>query len=122
VPRHAATGRLGQVCDRWIYTACLCFGLDLAEQGVGGFGYDYSARQAEYSRKLLFRSGPRMEDLFERVPARTRSRLDIPAVRKIFGLYARPHRTSKAGPPGQDIVPGAPRYGLSSEARFGLGP
>ena len=21
-------GRLGQVCDRWIYTACLCFGLD----------------------------------------------------------------------------------------------
>ncbi len=31
-PRHAAIGRLGQVCDRWIYSACLCFGLDLAEQ------------------------------------------------------------------------------------------
>jgi hypothetical protein len=27
-----AAGRLGQVIDRWIYTAALCFGLDLAEQ------------------------------------------------------------------------------------------
>ena len=26
-------GRLSQVIDRRIYTACLCFGLDLAEQG-----------------------------------------------------------------------------------------
>ncbi len=26
-PRDAAIGRLGQACDRWIYTACLCFGL-----------------------------------------------------------------------------------------------
>ena len=31
-PRDAAIGRLGQVCDRWIYSACLCFGLDLEEQ------------------------------------------------------------------------------------------
>jgi hypothetical protein len=113
LPRRAATGRLGQVCDRWIYTACLCFGLDLAEQGMGGFRYDYSVYQAEYSRNLLFRSGPRMEDLFERVLDRTRSRLDIPAVRTIFGLYARPHRTRKTGPPAQDIVPGTPRYGLT---------
>ena len=28
----ATIGRLTQVCDRWIYTACLCFGLDLDEQ------------------------------------------------------------------------------------------
>ena len=27
--QDAAVGRLGQVCQRWIYTACLCFGLDL---------------------------------------------------------------------------------------------
>ena len=33
----AAIGRLGQVCDRWIYTACLCFGLDLADQEASGF-------------------------------------------------------------------------------------
>jgi len=35
------------VCDRWIYTACLCFGLDLAEQQRSGFGYGYSVYQAE---------------------------------------------------------------------------
>jgi hypothetical protein len=76
--RHAAIGRLGQVCDRWIYTACLCFGLDLAEQGMSGFRYGYTVYQAEYSRNLLFRSGGQMEDLFNCVLDRTRSRLDIP--------------------------------------------
>jgi hypothetical protein len=121
VPRQAAMGRLGQVCDRWIYTACLCFGLDLAEQGMSGFRYDYSVYQAEYSRNLLFASGARMEDLFERVLDRTRSRLDIPAVRTLFGLYARPHRNRKAGPPAQDIVIETPRYGLTwFRLRFGL--
>src|SRR5690242_13414632 len=34
----ATIGRLTQVCDRWIYTACLCFGLDVAEQARSGFG------------------------------------------------------------------------------------
>jgi len=52
----AATGRLGQVCDRWTCTACLCFGLDLAEQGMSGFRCGYTVYQAEYSRNLL--SGP----------------------------------------------------------------
>ena len=31
-------GRLSQVIDRWIYTACLCFGLDLTEQARSGWG------------------------------------------------------------------------------------
>ena len=30
-------GRLGQVIDRWIYTACLCFGLDIDEQEQSRF-------------------------------------------------------------------------------------
>ena len=30
--QDAAAGRLGRVIDRWIYTACLCCGLDLADQ------------------------------------------------------------------------------------------
>jgi hypothetical protein len=71
LPRHAAIGRLGQVCDRWIYTACLCFGLDLADQHISGFRYGYSVYQAEYSRNLLFASGGKMEDLFDRVLDRT---------------------------------------------------
>ncbi len=113
LPRPAATGRLGQVCDRWIYSACLCFGLDLAEQGMSGFRYSYTVYQAEYSRNLLFSSGAQMEDLFDRIIDRTRSRLDIPAVRTIFGLKNRPHRNRAAGPPAQEIVIENSRYGLT---------
>jgi hypothetical protein len=119
-PREAAIGRLGQVCDRWIYTACLCFGLDLAEQQASGFCYAYSVYQAEYSRNLLFRSGAQMEKLFDRILDRTRSRLDIPALRTLFGLKARPHHNRKHGPPAQDIVIEKPQYGLSwFQIRFG---
>ena len=109
----AAIGRLGQVCDRWIYSACLCFGLDLAEQGMSGFRYSYTVYQAEYSRNLLFRSGGQMEDLFDRVLDRTRSRLDIPALRTLFGLKNRPHRNRAAGPPAQEIVIEKSQYGLT---------
>ena len=119
--RHAAIGRLGQVCDRWIYSACLCFGLDLAEQARSGFRYAYSIYQAEYSRNLLFRSGAQMEDLFDRILDRTRSRLDIPALRTLFGLKNRPHSNRASGPPAQEIVIETPQYGLSwFRIRFGL--
>ena len=63
--QDAAIGRLGQVCDRWIYTACLCFGLDLAEQQASGFRYAYSVYQAEYSRNLLFACGAQMDRVFD---------------------------------------------------------
>jgi hypothetical protein len=121
LPRQAATGRLGQVVDRWIYTACLCFGLDLAEQGMSGFRYNYSVYQAEYSRNLLFRSGGQMEDLFDRIRDRTRSRLDIPTLRTLFGLKNRPHHDRAAGPPAQEIVIENSQYGLTwFRIRFGL--
>src|SRR6516162_1502564 len=32
-----AVGRLCQVCERWIYSSCLCFALDLEEQKRSGF-------------------------------------------------------------------------------------
>ena len=119
--QHAAIGRLGQVCDRWIYTACLCFGLDLAEQGMSGFRYSYTVYQAEYSRNLLFRSGAQMENLFDRICDRTRSRLDIPTLRTLFGLKHRPHANRAAGPPAQEAVIETPQYGLTwFRIRFGL--
>jgi hypothetical protein len=117
----AAIGRLGQVCQRWIYTACLCFGLDLADQQRSGFCYGYSVYQAEYSRNLLFRSGGQMEDLFDRVLDRTRSRLDIPVLRTIFGLKNRPHQNRASGPPAQEAVIEKPQYGLAwFRIRFGM--
>ena len=117
----AAIGRLGQVCDRWIYTACLCFGLDLAGQARSGFRYAYSIYQAEYSRNLLFGSGGQMEDLFDRILDRTRSRLDIPTLRTLFGLKNRPHHNRAAGPPAQEAVIEKSQYGLTwFRVRFGL--
>lgn len=90
---HPATiGRLAQVIDRWIYTACLCFGLDVDEQARSGFGYGYSVYQAEYSRNLMFTVGAQMDRVFDRVVDRTRSRLDVPILRTLFGAKQRPGR------------------------------
>jgi hypothetical protein len=93
--QHAAVGRLGQVCQRWIYTACLCFALDLDEQHRSGFGYGFAVYQLEYSRNLIFADGARMQRVFDAVVDRTRSRLDVPKIRTIFGTAQRPRRTRK---------------------------
>ncbi|MGH3997122.1 MAG: hypothetical protein ACRDTJ_06630, partial [Pseudonocardiaceae bacterium] len=90
---HPATaGRLSQVCDRWIYSACLCFALDLDDQVRSGFRYGYSVFQAEYSRNLLFAYGRQMDRVFNTVVDRTRSRLDVPTLRTLFGAKQRPGR------------------------------
>jgi len=69
LPQDAAAGRLGQVCDRWICSACLCFGLDLAGQARSGFRYAYSVYQAEHSRNLIFGDGRQLDRVFTRWPA-----------------------------------------------------
>src|SRR6266540_1751281 len=79
-------GRLSQVLDRWIYSACLCFGLDLADQQRSGFGYAYSIYQVEYSRNLIFSSGAVMERAFDAIVDRTRTRIDVPRLRTLFGV------------------------------------
>jgi hypothetical protein len=71
--QHATIGRLRRVCERWIYSACLCFGLSMAEQQQSGFRYAYSVYQAEYSRNLLFRSGGQMDRVFNTMVDRTRA-------------------------------------------------
>jgi hypothetical protein len=117
----AAVGLLSQVCERWIYSTCLVFGLDLEEQARSRFDYSYSVYQAEYSRNLQFRTGRQMETVFERMLDRTRSRLDIPVLRTLFGAKARPHRDRLAGPPAEEVVIEKPQYGLTwFKIRFGL--
>ena len=104
-----------------IYSACLCFGLNMAEQARSGFAYSYSIYQAEYSRNLLFASSGQMQDLFGRVLDCTRSRLDIPALRVLFGLKSRPHPNRAAGPPAQEIVIEKSQHGLAwFRIRLGL--
>ena len=114
VSQPGAAGLLRDVCERWIYSACVCFGLDINEQARSGFGYAYSVYQAEYSRNLLFADGARMQRLFDTVVDRTRSRLDVAMVRTLFGAKTRPHRDRKSGPPRLAAVIGTPRYDLTT--------
>ena len=117
-----AIGRLGQVCDRWIYSACLCFGLGLEEQAASGFRYNYAVYQLEYSRNLLFESGREMDAVFERIVDRSRTRLDIKTVRKLFGYGQRPRRRSDGDlSPRQAVVIETPSYDLTVfKVHFGL--
>jgi hypothetical protein len=89
---------LTEVCERWIYSACLCFALDAEEQRRTGFRSAYSVYQVEYSRNLLFRAGAQMEQVFQRLVDRTRARLDVRRLRTLFGAKARPHRDRRHGP------------------------
>jgi hypothetical protein len=119
--QDAIVGRLSQVCDRWIYTACLCFGLDSDEQARSGFRYNYSVYQVEYSRNLIFRVGAQMDRVFNTVLDRTRSRLDVPILRSLFGAKSRPHADRAAGPPSLAVVIETPRYDLTLfKVHFGL--
>ena len=115
-------GRLSQVIDRWIYTACLCFGLDLDEQRQSRFVYAYSIYQVEYSRNLLFGSGAVMDRVFNTLVDRTRSRLDLPTVRTLFGSRNRPHHTPGYQlSPRQSVVIEKPRWNLTIfKVHFGL--
>lgn len=89
--------RLAQVCDRWIYSACLCFGLTRAEQQRSDFLYTYSTYQLEYSRNLLFKSGRKLDQVYQGLIDRTRNLLDVPRLKTIFGRKHRPHQDRSKG-------------------------
>ena len=106
-------GRLHQLCERWIYTTCLCFALDLDEQKRSVFRYQYSAYQMEYSRNLLFHSGNRMQQVFQALIDRTRAPLDLHRIKTIFGDKNRPHYDKrKRNPTRWGVVVETPAYDL----------
>jgi hypothetical protein len=107
-------GCLRQLCERWIYTACLCFALDLDEQGRSAFHYQYSVYQVEYSRNLLFQSGRQMDQLFQALIDRTRGPLDLDRVRTIFGDKKRPHYDRRRKNPTRwGVVVETPAYDMT---------
>lgn len=85
-------GQLRQVCDRWSYSSCLHFVLPEEERVQSGFRYEYALYQVEYNRNLLFQCGQQMEQVFDSLIERTRTRLDIKRIKTIFGLKKRPSR------------------------------
>jgi hypothetical protein len=120
--QDATVGRLSQVCDRWIHSACLCFGLDLDEQARSGFRYNYSVFQVEYSRNLIFRVGGQMDRVFNTVVDRTRARLDVPTLRTLFGVKRRPGVNGTPDlSPKLAVVIETPRWDLTLfKVHFGL--
>lgn len=106
-------GRLTQVCERWIYSCCLCFALNTAEQERSGFRYQYSVYQVEYSRNLLFRVGGQLEAVFQRLIDRTRARLDVRQVKTLFGAKYRPRQRRSGDTPRLAVVVERPTYDLT---------
>src|SRR5437870_937977 len=103
-------GRLTEVCERWIYTTCLCFALSLEEQERSEFHYQYSVYQAEYSRNLLFQRGARMEQVFQAMVDRSRAPLGIERVKTLLGCKRRPTFHRKTACPWRIAnLPGIPR-------------
>lgn len=92
-----AIGRVTEVCDRWVYSTCLCFALDREEQQRSGFRYEYSCFQVEYSRNLLFARGTVLEEVYQSFIDRTRRVLDVPTLKTIFGRKHRPHQLRQPG-------------------------
>jgi hypothetical protein len=107
-------GRLRQVCDRWIYSTCLCFALDVEEQRHSAFHYQYSSYQIEYSRNLIFEVGGRMEQVFQALIDRSRVRLDLKTVKTILGCKRRPkYRSRKKRAAEWEVAVERPAYDLT---------
>lgn len=83
---------LAEVCERWIYSACLCFGLPQEEQRRSGFAYQFSVYQIEYSRNLVFHSGRELDEYYQSLIERIWPALDVPRLKTVFGRCKRPHR------------------------------
>ena len=108
-------GRLREACERWIYSACLCFALDLDEQHRSGFRYQYSNYQLEYSRNLVFTIGGRMDQVFQALIDRTRSRMDLRTIKTILGYRRRPRYRPRRGKrePTWEVTVERPAYDLT---------
>jgi hypothetical protein len=107
-------GRLSQVCERWIYTTCLCFALHLNEQKRSGFYYQYSNYQIEYSRNLVFEIGGHMDQVFQALIDRSRAPLDLKTIKTILGYKHRPkYRKRKNKSAEWEVAVERPTYDLT---------
>ena len=116
----AATGRLSQVCNRWICSACLCFALDTAGQRTSGFRCAYPVSRPGTAATCHSPPAPGWTGCSARSWTGTCSRLDVPALRTMSGTRQRPAGTSEPSPK-LAVVTGTPRYDLTLfRVHFGL--
>lgn len=86
----AGLARLAEGCDRRVYLACRCFARTEAQQQQAQFRYACSGYQLEYSRNLLFKSGRRLDEVYQGLIDRPRRLLDVPRLKTISGRHHRP--------------------------------
>jgi hypothetical protein len=111
---ESAIGRWKQVCERWIYSSCLCFALDLEEQHNRGFRYQYSNYQVQYRRNLLLELGGQRERVFQALIDRSRAPLDLDPIQTILGYRRRPrYRTRKRKSAEWEVAVEKPTYDLT---------
>jgi len=113
--RAAVIGSLREVCERWIYSACLIFALTREDQQRSGFAYQYSVFQLELSRNLLFQRGTTMNEVYQKLIDRTRAPLDLKQLKTIFGHSHRPHNMPTRGREAPQLLKAvqAPSYDLT---------
>jgi hypothetical protein len=108
-----AIGRLVEVCERWIYSSCLCFGLDADERERSGFHYSFSVYQVEYSRNMLFRVGGQMDATFDALAHRAHKQLNVDRLKTLFGSRTRPRATKTKKTPRLAAAIETPTYDMS---------
>jgi len=109
-----AKGRLFGVCERWIYSTCLCFALTTEQRRKSGFKYSYSVYQAEYSRNLLFTRGRQLDQVFNGLITHTWPQLNIKRVKTIFGYKQRPSlRRNRKNRPRLEMAIERPVYDMT---------
>jgi DNA-binding transcriptional ArsR family regulator len=112
--QEGAIGRLQEVCERWLYSTCLVFALDLEEQKRSRFRYQYSTYQLEYSRNLRFQTERTLEEVFQPLIDRSRSLLNLQRVKTLFGAKNRPsHRRRRKNPTRWGVVVETPTYDVT---------
>lgn len=116
-----AIGRLEQVCERWLYSACLCYLLPVADQNRTRMRFDWSVYQLEYCRNFLFQLGHTMDEVFQSIIDRTRCALDVRTIRTVFGRKKRPHWHRGGKRPRLEVKVERPTYDLTVfKVHFGL--
>jgi hypothetical protein len=92
----------------------LCFALDLEEQRLSGFHYQYSNYQIEYSRNLIFEVGGQMEQVFQALIDRSRVLLDLKTIKTVLGCKRRPkYRSRKKRAAEWEVAVERPVYDLT---------
>jgi hypothetical protein len=111
---ESATGRLSQVCERWIYSACLSFALDPEELQRSGFRYEYFNYQVEYRRNLIFEVGGQMDQVFQALIDRSRVPLNLKTIKTILGYQHRPKYRKRKGKSAEwEVTVERPTYDLT---------